>query len=167
MYNGNMVSHEPYRTLVDALLDHFGDRLQAVVLFGSRSRDDARPESDHDIFVVIEGLPDNPLWRQREVRMALLDYLDEMPEGISILAKTPEEVDKDLTPLLVDVFMEGKPIWGESYFQERHAKVARAVHEAGLVRRRIGGTWMWVFPSPRWHGWELTWEGYRELAKRS
>ena len=162
-----MEPQETYRVLVDALAEHFGDRLRMIVLFGSRSRGEARDESDHDIFVVIEDLPQNILKRQREVRMALLPRLTEMPDGISVLAKTPEEVDKNLTPLLVDIFMEGKPLWGEAYFQKFHAMAARAVREAGLRRRRIAGTWMWVFPSPRLHDWELTWEGYREIAQGS
>ncbi len=162
-----MFQTKDYSVLIQTLVDHFGERLKTIVLFGSRSRDEARDESDHDILVVAEGLPQNPLKRQREVRMALFSRLTDMPEGISILAKTPEEVEKDLTPLLMDIFMEGRPLWGEDYFQALHEKVERAVREAGLQRRRLAGAWMWVFPSPRPRNWELTWEGYRESSKGS
>ncbi len=39
-----------------ALDETYGDRLSRVVLFGSRARGDARPDSDYDIAVFIEGL---------------------------------------------------------------------------------------------------------------
>ena len=39
-----------------ALDEAYGDRLSRVVLFGSRARGDARPDSDYDIAVFIEGL---------------------------------------------------------------------------------------------------------------
>ena len=39
-----------------ALDEAYGDRLARVVLFGSRARGDARPDSDYDVAVFIEGL---------------------------------------------------------------------------------------------------------------
>jgi hypothetical protein len=38
-----------------ALEDIFGERLERVVLFGSRARGDARPDSDYDIAVFLHG----------------------------------------------------------------------------------------------------------------
>jgi hypothetical protein len=49
-----------YDVLLDALLTAYGPRLKTVVLFGSRARGDASPNSDHDIFAVIDGLPAGP-----------------------------------------------------------------------------------------------------------
>jgi predicted nucleotidyltransferase len=39
-----------------ALSERFGDRLAGVRLFGSYARDQARPESDVDLLVVVTGL---------------------------------------------------------------------------------------------------------------
>ncbi|MDB5401659.1 MAG: uncharacterized protein QOD93_4782 [Acetobacteraceae bacterium] len=39
-----------------ALTDAYGSRLQRVVLFGSRARGDARPDSDYDVAVFIYEL---------------------------------------------------------------------------------------------------------------
>ena len=36
------------------LLDAFGDNVQRIILFGSRSRGDAAPDSDYDILVLLE-----------------------------------------------------------------------------------------------------------------
>ncbi|RRR77579.1 MAG: glycosyltransferase [Candidatus Viridilinea halotolerans] len=38
-----------YRVLIDILAAHFGERLKLTVLFGSRSRSEARSDSDHDV----------------------------------------------------------------------------------------------------------------------
>lgn len=39
---------------------HFPGRVVDVILFGSRARGDARPDSDYDVAVFIEGLDDRP-----------------------------------------------------------------------------------------------------------
>ncbi len=36
----------------------YGNRLGRVVLFGSRARSDARPDSDYDVAVFLKSLPD-------------------------------------------------------------------------------------------------------------
>ena len=40
-----------FRAAVDAL---YGDRVERVVLFGSRARGDARPDSDYDVAVFLK-----------------------------------------------------------------------------------------------------------------
>jgi len=41
-----------------ALRDLYGGKLERLVLFGSRARGDARPDSDYDIAVFIHGMDD-------------------------------------------------------------------------------------------------------------
>lgn len=48
-----MVALDAYRT---ALRDAFGDRLKELRLFGSYAREEAREDSDVDVFVAIEDL---------------------------------------------------------------------------------------------------------------
>lgn len=151
-----------YDVLVQTLARHFGERLKMIVLFGSRSRGEARPDSDHDIFVVVAGLPQDPLARQREVMKPLLPELLRIPERIAIVAKTPQELQGALTPLLVDVCVDGISLYGGEDFQSLRDKVVRALESAGLQRRYLAGTWMWIFPSLPRVEWEVTWEGYHE-----
>lgn len=157
-----MNEYTSYDVLVQALLERFGERVEMIVLFGSRSRGEAQPDSDHDIFVVIEGLPQDPLARQREVMMPLLPQLLHLPERLSVIAKTPEELQGDLTPLMVDVCVDGIGLYGESYFEGLRTQVVQALAAAGLQRRRLAGSWMWMFPSLPQKEWAVTWEGYRE-----
>ncbi len=41
-----------------AVAEIYGDRVERVVLFGSRARGDARPDSDYDVVVFLRGMPD-------------------------------------------------------------------------------------------------------------
>lgn len=162
MYNRVMNEQAYYEALTQALMTCFGQRLQLIVLFGSRSRGEARPDSDHDIFVVIEGLPQDPLARQRAVQAPLLPVLLRLPERLSVIAKTPEELQADLSPLVVDICTDGISLYGQEYFLSLKNRVMRALEDAGLQRRRLDGTWMWMFPSLPKQDWAVTWEGYRE-----
>lgn len=44
-----------FRAALDAA---YGDRVERVVLFGSRARGDHRPDSDHDVAVFLRGFDD-------------------------------------------------------------------------------------------------------------
>jgi predicted nucleotidyltransferase len=44
-----------YRKALDEM---YGDRLERVVLYGSRARGDARPDSDYDVAVFLHGMDD-------------------------------------------------------------------------------------------------------------
>jgi len=63
------------RRFKTALAEIYGDQLERVVLFGSRARGDARPDSDYDIAVFLKSLPDR--WKELN-RLATLrvDFLD-------------------------------------------------------------------------------------------
>lgn len=153
--------NELYRPVIEALKRNFTNRLKCVVLFGSQARGEARPSSDHDLLVVIEALPTEPLARQRTVRQVLLPILDELPGVINFVAKTPTEVDANLTPLLLDVCVDGICLYGESYFQPYHQKALAALRQSKLQRQTLAGTRMWLLPQLPNGDWELNWEGYR------
>jgi predicted nucleotidyltransferase len=50
-----------FRAALDTL---YGDRIERVVLFGSRARGDARPDSDYDVAVFLNGLTDR--WQEAD-----------------------------------------------------------------------------------------------------
>lgn len=152
---------ERYALVVQSLIAAFGERLRAVVLFGSYARGEARPDSDHDLLVIIENLPADPVARQRLVRLVLLSILDRLPGAISFVAKTPQEVGANLTPLLLDVCVDGLCLYGASYFEPYRSRALAALHQSRLKRQRVGGTLMWLAPTVT-KNWELSWEGYFE-----
>jgi predicted nucleotidyltransferase len=62
-----------FRTALDSL---YGDRLERVVLYGSRARGDHRPDSDYDIAVFIRS-PDRLGTEMRQLAMLATDVLTE------------------------------------------------------------------------------------------
>lgn len=150
---------ETYKPLINHLIYAFGDRLRTVVLFGSRARGKAMEHKDHDIFLVIENLPVDLLKRQKEVRTAIW----EIPMRVNTIAKMPEEVDSNLTPLLLEICVDGICIYGNDYFEPYRKRAIKALNQAGLKRRRVGREWYWQFAKIPDREWELTWEGFREL----
>jgi len=64
-----------------AVTEVYGDRLERVVLFGSRARGDARPDSDYDVAVFLHDMPD---------RLAEINRLADL--GTAILDDTGEFV---------------------------------------------------------------------------
>ena len=61
-----------FRAALDEL---YGERLERVVLFGSRARGEAGPESDYDVAVFLREMPDRweELERLADLRMRFLD----------------------------------------------------------------------------------------------
>jgi len=78
----------------DRLLDEIVDRIRRVlgperiVLFGSRARGEARPDSDYDFLVITEsGEP-----RYRRAAPAYTALAD-LPVEVEVMVYTPSEVD--------------------------------------------------------------------------
>ena len=68
-----------FRAAVDKI---YGDRLERVVLFGSRARGDAQPDSDYDVAVFLRDMSDldarmAELNRLADISTALLDETGE------------------------------------------------------------------------------------------
>jgi uncharacterized protein len=154
-----------YSVLIQALRTAFAERLKTVVLFGSRARGDATPESDHDVFLVVENLPKEPVSRLMELRGSLRDCLADLPGAVSLVGRTPPEFESDLTPLYLDVCVDGICLYGADYFEPFRRRALDGLGESGMQRKKIGDTWYWVFPDGRVRDWEWSWEGYRERSR--
>lgn len=93
------------RRLKAALQDMYGDRIDRVVLFGSRARGEAHADSDYDIAVFLKDLTD--AWKER-FRLAGLrvDLLDET--GAFVDAKPYSTTSyQDRTPLMHEIRRDG------------------------------------------------------------
>ncbi len=149
-----------YDALITQLRAAFGVRLKTVVLFGSRARKQSNNNSDHDIFIVIDDLPKRPFERLKQIRAAIWD----VPLRINTIAKTPEEVKKNLTTLLLDVCVDGICLYGKDYFEPYRERALAGLKDSGLKRHWIGKEGYWKFEKFPTKDWELTWEGFRELS---
>jgi uncharacterized protein len=82
------------------LSEIYGERLERVVLFGSRARGNARPDSDYDIAIFLKALPDR--WAELD-RLAKLrvEFLDETDAFF------------DTKPYAADAYLERSPLMHE------------------------------------------------------
>ncbi len=88
-----------------ALADLYGDEIDRVVLFGSRARGDARPDSDWDVAVFLKSLPDR--WVELD-RLADLcgSFIDDA--NVFFDAKPyPAVAYQERTPLMREIRREG------------------------------------------------------------
>ncbi|MBK8432567.1 MAG: nucleotidyltransferase domain-containing protein [Chloroflexi bacterium] len=65
---------EQLQPVTSALQEALGDDLVALVLFGSRARGDARPDSDWDLLLIAEGLPERPFARHLALKRYCRHY---------------------------------------------------------------------------------------------
>jgi uncharacterized protein len=91
-----------FRAALDVL---YGDRIERVVLFGSRARGDAREDSDYDLAVFLKGFADR--WQEVD-RIVLLVTQILYEEGAFIHA-VPYRAGayKDRTALMREIRREG------------------------------------------------------------
>jgi len=146
--------------LVAALQAALGDRLVAVVLFGSRACGEAREDSDWDVLVIAEGLPEDPLERRQFLRQLLPRTCRLV---VSFLARTPQEFEDHLPSLYLDIALDGRILYDpKGYAARRLAILRQLIEEAGLFRERTpaGDLWRWKNP-PRGH-WIMSWDKISE-----
>lgn len=75
----------------DTVVRRYGDRLERLILFGSRARGDAGPESDWDVAVMLRQL-DNP-WMEL-VSLADVAWEIQVETGavVSLVPLSPEDL---------------------------------------------------------------------------
>ena len=151
-----LLDQEVTRRTVVELRKALGERLVAVVLFGSRARGDARADSDWDLLVLADDLPQNPFDRQLFFGRLLLPNI---PGAITVLAKSPKEFEAYLPSLYLDIALDGQILYDPSGFAaDRLAALRRLIEEAGLHRERTEFGDMWAWEKEPTGPWALEWK---------
>ncbi|HYD71030.1 nucleotidyltransferase domain-containing protein [Azospirillum sp.] len=101
-----MASSDPVLTRFRAALHQaYGDRIERIVLFGSRARGDARPDSDYDVAVFLTDLADR--WEESDRIAAIAaDVMDETGAFIHAMPYRAGSY-RERTPLMREVRREG------------------------------------------------------------
>ena len=141
--------------LVTALQEGLGERLVAVVLYGSRARDQEREASDWDLFVIATDLPTR-LW---ERHILLKRFLPAAYRGaVSLLAKIPQEFEERISSLYLDIAQDGKILFDpQGYAHRRLAALQRLMAETGLYRKKSRGGEVWRWRQKPRQPWALKW----------
>jgi hypothetical protein len=147
------------RTLLEPLLarlleasgEHYGDRLVSLVVFGSAARGTSGPDSDIDLLIVADGLPDGRVPRVRdfmEIERSLAPHLAEARRAgwaveLSPVVKTPAEVAQG-SPLFLDMVDDARLLTDRDGFMQQALERLRARLEAlGARRVWLGNAWYW------------------------
>jgi predicted nucleotidyltransferase len=86
-----------------------GDTLEQMLLFGSRARGDARPDSDVDILVILKQEFDYSEMLQNTIDVVAQMSLDN-DLVISRIFMTKEKFEQDYTPFLLNIRREAVAI---------------------------------------------------------
>jgi HEPN domain-containing protein/predicted nucleotidyltransferase len=142
--------------LVARLLEGYGKKLKGLVLFGSVARGTARQESDVDVLVIAEDMPERYGDRVRKT-LAILSSLETLKRELYANTKLRPNLDLILLdeeetqtphPFLLDVVKEGIMLFDRNGFTQGALDRLKAEFQRmGAVRvERPEGRWHWVLP---------------------
>jgi uncharacterized protein len=89
-----------------AVTEIYGDRLERVVLFGSRARCDAEPDSDYDVAVFLRDIPDR-FAEMNRLAEVVTDILYSDGSFIHAIPWTAETYNDPRMPLMHEIRAEG------------------------------------------------------------
>ncbi|HHT9124944.1 MAG TPA: nucleotidyltransferase domain-containing protein [Candidatus Brocadiia bacterium] len=138
-----------YETYLDFLKQELRDNLVSVVLYGSVARGQYRDDSDIDLLIVCEDLPDDR-FKRNEI---FINIEDRLPEAlginplevpyISTISKTREGAGYH-SPLYLDMVEDGKILFDKGGFiQKVFNDIKERLKELGAKRIWIGDKWYW------------------------
>lgn len=135
-----------------AAVQHYGERLISLAVFGSVARRTMRPDSDIDLLLVIDPLPDGRMARVGEfeaVEDAVAPALGAaraagVHTDLSPVFKTPQELRRG-SLLFLDLPDQARILFDpdavlSSYLED----LARRLSELGAKRVYTGGGYYWV-----------------------
>ncbi len=134
--------------VISALKGGLGDGLVALVLFGSRARDEADESSDWDLLLMAHHLPAKTLERHLLLK-SLLPVA--WRASVTMLAKTPEEFESRLPSLFLDIALDGVVLHDtDQYMAKRLAGLRRLIRKQGLRREHVQREMIWRWERFSW-----------------
>ena len=137
--------------LVAACKSHYADRLVSLAVYGSVGRGTPRPDSDIDLLLVAEDLPDGRVKRADEFRVierSLERAEDASPDPgppvfLSPVIKTIREV-RCGSPLFLDMTEDARILFDRDGFLEDFLSGFRErLVRLGSKRIWVGSAWYW------------------------
>lgn len=138
--------------VLDACRVHYGDRLVSFVVFGSVARGAMRHDSDLDILIIADGLPNGRLKRMAEfesIEQVLEPFLSSLrKEGIHTdimpVIKSREEATRG-TLLFLDMTEDAEILSDrDGFFGAVLDRLRSRLKELGSKRIWKGNAWYWV-----------------------
>lgn len=154
-YNGGVTIRAEFEAFLcnidDACRSHYRERLVSLAVFGSVGRGTPRPDSDVDLLVVADPLPDGRLARVDDFRLveaALAPHRLAMRRAglhtsLSPVLKTPAEIRRG-SPLLFDMTSDARCLYDrETFFAGALGRTRARLEALGARRMWRGNAWVW------------------------
>lgn len=151
----HLVLREKISELIEKLkaevITCYGQRLVSLVIFGSAARGTMRPDSDLDILICAENLPQGRRSRLKEfqkVEQSLTEFLKELKASriytaLAPIIKTPNEVEFG-SPIFLDMIDNSKIIYDtNSFFENYLRELKQKLEKQGSKKIKFGNTWYW------------------------
>lgn len=132
--------------------DLYGERLVSLAIFGSVARGVMRPDSDIDVLIIVENLPNGRIPRVREFdqieNMLELNFKAARSAGINTIyspvIKTPAEVRKG-SPLFLDMTLDVQILFDrDDFFRTYLDQLREKMKKMGSKRIAKGGGYYWL-----------------------
>ncbi len=140
------------RRLLSETLSFYGERLVSVVVFGSVARGTQNFESDLDVLIIAQALPEGRMKRIREfgsVERKIEPFLKALKKEkgidtyLSTIIKSPEEAEKG-SPLFLDMVEDARILFDKGgFFEGVLQKLRERLKRLGAKRIWKGNAWYW------------------------
>ena len=149
----------PLAEVITAFRQHLGNDLVAIVLFGSRARNEADEGSDWDVLIIARQLPEKILQRHLWLKAMLPAN---WRAQVSLLARTPAEFEAGLPALFLDIALDGIILYDtDNYMAKRLTYLKQLIEKQGLRRERVQHELVWRWQRFPGFDWSLEWEAMR------
>lgn len=141
--------------------DHYKDDLISLIVFGSIGRGTFREDSDIDLLIIANNLPNGRIKRinhfmtVEEKMESLLKSLELNQMYLSTIIKSPEEAIKG-SPLFLDMIEDGIILYDkDNFFKDILNKLKENLLKLGAKRIRVGNIWYWKLKKDYQFGEEI------------
>jgi len=141
--------------------DHYKDDLISLIVFGSIGRGTFREDSDIDLLIIANNLPNGRIKRinhfmlVEEKMESLLKSLELNQMYLSTIIKSPEEAIKG-SPLFLDMIEDGIILYDkDNFFKDILNKLKENLQKLGAKRIRVGNIWYWKLKKDYQFGEEI------------
>ncbi len=118
----------------------YAGRLVSLAVYGSVGRGTARPDSDIDLLLVVDGLPSRRMERAREFVSVESNFNNLV---LSPILKTPDEIRQG-SPLLLDMVDDAIILYDQNKFLAKElGRLRQKLTLLGAKRIWQGNTWYW------------------------
>jgi len=132
-----MVEEQGVREEINRFCSQMSNKeVRTVILFGSRAKGNGTENSDVDLCVIADDLPQEVLKRRYPA-----------PSGyklLSILGFHPDEfitMLKDANPLILDIVSCGEIVYDNGFFKQVEGLFHQVIKKYGLKRQERGWSW--------------------------